>query len=105
MSLVERQIKLAFEQELDGLRQRTQEGIETARRNGKQIGGHKPGAKIVVKKREPLIRKHSKNFRGSLKDNEVIAIINATPGLKVSRNTYYKYKWEAMHLSFMKTIF
>lgn len=101
LSLAERQIKLAFEQsqkELDDLRQRTREGIETARRNGKQIGGHKPGAKIVVKKREPimaLIRKHSKNFGGSLKDNEVIAIINVTPGLKVSRNTYYKYKREA----------
>ena len=98
LSLAERQISLAFEQsqkELDDLRQRTREGIETARRNGKQIGGHKPGAKITVKKREPieaLIRKYSKSFEGSLKDTEVLAIINATDGLKVSRNTYYKYK-------------
>ena len=98
LRLAERQIELAFEQsqkEVDDLRQRTREGIETARRNGKQIGGHKAGAKIVVKKREPiiaLIRKYSKNFEGNLKDNDVIAIINATDGLKVSRNTYYKYK-------------
>lgn len=98
LSLAERQISLAFEQsqkELDDLRQRTREGIETARRNGKQIGGHKPGAKITVKKREPieaLIRKYSKSFEGNLKDTEVLAIINATDGLKVSRNTYYKYK-------------
>lgn len=100
LNLAERQIEIAFEQsekELEDLRQRTREGIETARRNGKQIGGHKPGAKIHVKKREPiveLIRKHSKDFNGGLKDDDVRAIINATDGLKVSRNTYYKYKRE-----------
>ena len=100
LSLAERQIALAFEQsqkEVDDLRQRTKEGIETARLNGKQIGGHKDGAKITVKKRKPitdLIRKHSKSFKGNLNDKDVIAIINATDGLKVSRNTYYKYKRE-----------
>ena len=98
LNLAERQIKLAFEQsqkEVDDLRQRTKEGIETARRNGKQIGGHKEGVKMVIKKEAPvkeLIRKHSKNFEGSLKDFEVIAIINSTKGLHVSNNTYYKYK-------------
>lgn len=100
LNLAERQIALAFEQsqkEVDDLRQRTKEGIETARLNGKQIGGHKEGAKIVVKKRKPicdLIRKYSKNFDGNLNDKEVIAIINGTDGLKISRNTYYKYKKE-----------
>ena len=100
LSLAERQIALAFEQsqkEVDDLRQRTKEGIETARLNGKQIGGHKDGVKITVKKRKPiteLIRKHSRSFNGNLTDKDVIAIINATDGLKISRNTYYKYKKE-----------
>lgn len=41
MSLAMEQIRLAFEQsvkEVQDLRQRTKEGIETARLNGKQIG-------------------------------------------------------------------
>ena len=99
LNLAERQISLVFDQaqkEVDDLRQRTREGIETARLNGKQIGRN-TGAKIKVKKRKPitdLIRKYSKSFNGTLKDKDVIAIINATDGLKVSRNTYYKYKKE-----------
>lgn len=39
--LAEKQIRIAFEQaqkEVDDLHQRTREGIETARLNGKQIG-------------------------------------------------------------------
>ena len=98
LNLAEKQIALAFEQsekEVEDLRQRTREGIETARRAGKQIGGHKAGVKLVIKKEAPakaLIRKHSKDFDGSLNDSEVIAIINATQGLHVARNTYYKYK-------------
>ena len=100
LSLAERQIFLAFEQsqkEVDDLRQRTREGIETARKNGKQIGGHKKGVKVVHKKEQPiknLIVKYSKTFRGSLKDTEVMAIINGTTELHVSNNTYYKYKRE-----------
>lgn len=98
LNLAEKQIAQAFEQsekEVEDLRQRTREGIETARRAGKQIGGHKAGVKMVIKKEAPakaLIRKHSKDFEGSLNDSEVIAIINATQGLHVARNTYYKYK-------------
>ena len=97
LSLVERQIYLAFERsqdEVDDLRQRTREGIETARRNGKQIGGV-TGSKLHVKKQAPikeLIKKHSKDFCGNLNDRDVLAVINATPGLHLSRNTYYKYK-------------
>ena len=100
LNLAEKQIKLAFsqsEKEVEDLRQRTKEGIETARRNGKQIGGHKPGVKMVIKKKEPvkeIIKKHSKNFNGLLSDREVIAVINATKGLHVALNTYYKYKRE-----------
>ena len=100
LHLAEKQIKLAFaqsEKEVEDLRQRTKEGIETARRNGKQIGGHKAGVKLVIKKKEPvkeIIKKHSKDFNGLLSDREVIAVINSTKGLHVALNTYYKYKRE-----------
>ena len=105
-ALARRQIQLAFEQsqkEVEDLHQRTREGIETARRNGKQIG-QKSGTKLNVKKKFPvqqLILKYSKDFRGINSDREVIAIINmaADPNeksrnLHVSSNTYYKYKSE-----------
>ena len=49
--LAERQIQIAFEQaekEVQDLHQRTKEGMETARLNGKQIGQVK-GAKLKVK--------------------------------------------------------
>lgn len=91
--LAERQIKIAFEQsqkEVDDLQQRTKEGIETARLNGKQIG-QQPGRKLVIKKAAPAkekIRKYSKDFEGTLSDVECMALI------KISRNTYYKYKKE-----------
>lgn len=87
------QIVLAFAQaqkEVDDLHQRTKEGIETARQKGKQIG-QKPGKKLTVKKEAPakdIIRKHSKNFYGTLNDIEVMKLAG------VSRNTYYKYKSE-----------
>lgn len=91
--LAERQIRIAFEQaekEVKDLRQRTKEGIETARLNGKQIG-QKCGNTLKVKKKDPakeIIRKHSQDFGGSLGDTECIKLAN------VSRNTYYKYKRE-----------
>lgn len=88
------QIRVAFDQaqkEIDDLHQRTREGIETARRNGKQIG--RPfGATVTVKKAARIkdqIRKYSKDFDGSLKDTEVMKLID-----NVSRVTYYKYKKE-----------
>lgn len=89
--LAERQIRIAFEQaekEVKDLQQRTKEGIETARLNGKQIG-QKKGNKLNVKKEAPakeLILKHSRDFGGTLTDKEVMLLA------KVSRNTYYKYK-------------
>lgn len=91
--LAERQIRIAFEQaekEVRDLHQRTKEGIETARLNGKQIG-QKPGSKLHVKKEAPAkekILKYSKDFNGSLADPECIQIVG------VSRNTFYKYKKE-----------
>ena len=53
MDLARKQIQLAFiqsQREIDDLHQRTREGIETARRNGKQIG-QKFGNKLTIKKR------------------------------------------------------
>lgn len=91
--LATKQIRLAFEQaekEVADLHQRTKEGIQTAREHGKQIG-QRQGAKLNVKKAQPakdIILKHSKDFRGTLKDSEVMLLA------KISRNTYYRYKKE-----------
>ena len=93
MSLAKEQIRLAFEQsekEVKDLQQRTKEGIETARLNGKQIGLEK-GTKLTTKKSieaKEKIQKYSKDFKGTLKDTDVIKLIG------VSRNSYYKYKRE-----------
>ncbi|MBR3637225.1 MAG: recombinase family protein, partial [Lachnospiraceae bacterium] len=89
--LAEKQIRIAFEQaekEVVDLRQRTREGIETARLNGKQIG-QVTGSKLHIKKEGPakeLIRKYSKDFDGILEDPECMKLVG------VARNTYYKYK-------------
>lgn len=93
MSLAKEQIRLAFEQsqkEVEDLHQRTREGIETARLEGKQIG-QKPGAKLTTKKSVEMkikIQKMSKDFTGNMTDKEIIET------LKIARNTYYKYKKE-----------
>lgn len=93
LSLAKEQIKIAFnqaEKEVTDLHQRTKEGIETARLNGKQIG-QKQGAKLITKKsieaKEQII-KYSKDFQGSLNDVETMKLIG------LARNTYYKYKKE-----------
>lgn len=88
-----RQIRIAFEQaekEVEDLHQRTKEGLQTAKLNGKQIG-QKQGIKFNVKKSGPakeIILKHSKDFNGTLNDAECIKLVG------ISRNTYYKYKAE-----------
>lgn len=93
MDLAKKQIELAFaqaEKEVQDLHQRTAEGIQTARLNGKQIG-QKQGAKLNVKKKAPAmeqIKKYSKDFDGTLKDTEVMQLVG------LARNTYYKYKSE-----------
>lgn len=93
MLLAKKQIELAFEQsekEVSDLHQRTKEGIETARQNGKQIGQQK-GRKLKVKKAieaKEIIRKHSKCFGGTLSDMDCMKLAG------VVRNTYYKYKKE-----------
>lgn len=77
MELARNQVRIAFEQsekEVMDLRQRTREGIETARLNGKQIG-LAPGRTIEVKNKESrkeIIRKKSRDFGGSNTDAEVM---------------------------------
>ena len=93
LTLAKEQIKLAFaqsEKEVSDLHQRTREGLETARLNGKQIG-RKTGSAIVTKKSQQakaLIVKYAQAFGGPLSDKDVIKLAG------VSRNTYYKYKRE-----------
>ena len=93
MALAKEQIKLAFEQsekEVQDLHQRTREGIETARLNGKQIGRQKNSVIVTRKSIESkeVIRKLSKEFDGNLSDAEIIRLTG------LARNTYYKYKRE-----------
>ena len=93
LALAKKQIYLAFEQaekEVKDLQQRTKEGIETARRAGKQIG-RKSDTKVVVKKAviaKDAILKHNKTFGGSLPDNDTLKVAG------VSRNSLYLYKRE-----------
>lgn len=93
MALAKEQIRLAFEQaekEVEDLHQRTREGIQTARLNGKQIG-QRQSTKLTTKKSieaKRIILKHSKDFGGTLTDAECMK----QTGL--ARNTFYKYKRE-----------
>ena len=93
MELAKEQIQLAFEQsekEVSDLHQRTKEGIETARRKGKQIG-RKKGAVITTKKSikaKQDILKFSRDFNGTLTDVDCMRMIG------IARNTYYRYKAE-----------
>ena len=90
MELAKEQIQLAFEQsekEVADLHQRTKEGIETARLNGRQIG-QKTGAVLTTKKSieaKQGILKYAKAFGGSLTDAECMKLLG------IAKNTYYKY--------------
>lgn len=93
MALAKEQIRLAFDQaekEVEDLHQRTREGIQTARLNGKQIG-QRQGTKLITKKSiaaKEIILKHSKDFGGTLADVDMMKLTG------LARNTYYKYKAE-----------
>lgn len=93
IDLAREQIRLAFEQsekEVKDLQQRTKEGLQTARLNGRHPG-LKKGQKLETSKAKAAkkeILKLSRDFDGTNTDEEVRAIIG------VSRNTYYKYKAE-----------
>jgi DNA invertase Pin-like site-specific DNA recombinase len=90
---VEQDIFRAFEQseqEVELLRERTREGILTAQLNGKHVG-RPVGANIttrIERSSKEIIRKHSKDFGGTLSDKECIRLAGC------SRNSYYKYKRE-----------
>ena len=91
MELAKEQIRIAFDQaqkEVDDLHQRTKEGIETARRNGKQIGQVR-GKKLTTKKSvsaKEIIRKHNRSFGGTLSNEETWKLAGIT------KPTFYEYK-------------
>ena len=93
MALAEEQIKAAFEQsekEVTDLHSRISQGMREAKRNGVHIGLTK-GTTLITKKSvecKAIIKKHSKDFGGSLEDPDVIKLCGC------SRNSYYKYKKE-----------
>lgn len=93
MQLAKEQIRIAFEQaekEVTDLHQRTKEGIETARLNGKQIGLEK-GTKLTTKKSviaKQQIVKYNKDFQGVLTNEETWKLVG------ISKNAFYKYKRE-----------
>lgn len=93
--LAEKQIIKAFEQaekEVKDLQERTKEGIETARLNGKQIG-QKEGKKLTTKKSieaKEKIKKLNKAFDGSLNNKDTWTLIG------ISEMTFYKYKNELL---------
>ena len=93
MQLAKEQIRIAFEQaekEVTDLHQRTKEGIETARLNGKQIGLVK-GTKLTTSKSviaKQQIVKYNKDFQGVLTNEETWKLVG------ISKNAFYKYKRE-----------
>ena len=111
MNKCEADIQKAFEQsekEVLDLRQRTKEGIITAKLKGSRIGTQK-GDSFIVKKRDPIIkiiRERSRDFGGPLNDRELLAVLSHTEiavpkdskgntmkvSAKISRNTFYRYK-------------
>ena len=95
MQLAKEQIRIAFEQaekEVTDLHQRTKEGIETARLNGKQIGLVK-GTKLTTRKSviaKQQIVKYNKDFQGVLTNEETWKLVG------ISKNAFYKYKRELL---------
>ena len=98
MELAREQIRIAFEQaekEVSDLHQRTKEGIETARLNGRQIGQRK-GTVYETRKAKAakdIILRHNKSFGGSLTDEETMKQAG------ISRKSFYKYKRELRSIS------
>jgi len=89
--VAEEQIKAAFDQaekEVTDLHSRISQGMQEAKKNGVKIGLPQ-GTTLTTKKAfecMAIIRKHSKDFGGSLEDSDVIKLCGC------SRNSYYKYK-------------
>jgi DNA invertase Pin-like site-specific DNA recombinase len=93
MLLAKKSIQIAYDQaekELDDLRQRTKEGLFTAKLKGKHIG-RKVGAKIETEKSKEVkknILEYSRDFNGHMSDKALLPILDCT------RPTFYKYKKE-----------
>lgn len=93
MALAEIQIKSAFDQaekEVTDLHSRISQGMREAKKSGTHIGLPR-GTTLTTKKSvhcKAIIRKHSKDFGGTLEDPEVRVLCGC------SRNSYYKYKRE-----------
>ena len=97
MLLARKQIAIAFEQaekERLDLCSRVRDGMRAAKEEAARHGiektyGLAAGTKLTTKKSvaaKEIIRKHSKDFDGTLKDAEVMKLCGIT------RNTYYRYK-------------
>ena len=92
-SLAKEQILKAFEQaekEVVDLSTRTSKTLQVLKDRGVVLG-RKEGTKVTTKKSiqaKKRIQELSKDFNGSNADKDVIAI------LRITRNTYYKYKKE-----------
>lgn len=91
--LAKNQIRMAFEQaekEVEDLRQRTREGLQTAKDNGKVLGAEKGRTNNVKKaiNAKEIIRKHNATFGGTLSDSDTQKLCG------ISRNSFYKYKGE-----------
>lgn len=95
MELAKEQIQIAFDQaekEVSDLRQRTSEGLTTAKLNGKRIGLPK-GTKLETKKAaeaKKIIKKKNKTFGGTLNNEETWMKAG------ISKNTFYKYMKELL---------
>ena len=95
LALAKEQIILAFnvaQKETDDLRQKTKEGLLTAKLSGRTLG-HRQNTPLIHKqslKDKDIILRHSKAFGGSLSDVDVMKMC------KCSRKTYYKYKKELL---------
>lgn len=93
MLLAEKQIRIAFDTaqaEVDFLHKRTSEGMR-ANGAGDKIRAAKLGKIVTTKKgteTKEIIKKHCREFGGSLSDVEVMQLAG------VARNTFYKYKRE-----------
>lgn len=105
MRLSERQFRLAFEksqEEVEHLHRRTSEGMKAAGATNKydeagnlleygSIAMSKNGKKITTKKSisvKEVIKKHNRDFGGSLSDAETIKLAGC------ARGSFYKYKRE-----------
>ena len=96
MALAEEQIKAAFaqaEKEVTDLHIRISQGMREAKNKGTHIGLPK-GTSLTAKKSiecKAMIKKHSKDFGGSLEDPDVIKLCGC------SRNSYYKREMKIYH--------